>query len=456
MADSGGTSGSPVGGGTPLSGVIHSTRKSNLFPLESWRQSIGYHPWHFWGMSDDNLIKLASACNRAIPNYAWQDADMPSREALRQAIMTAETRLREHLHFSVGKRFVRETLTYPRPRDRRQQFGASVGSEARWLPLQVSENYVQSVGIEAIDYIQADSAVVLSDEDGDTYQDTFTLTASTTVTDPDEIAVYFASADRLNGEPISENYRIAPISVKIDSGTLTIKGPAWILVKPIKYEGLNARSIDPATVGTYATVLDVCRRYCDPTGTTLDTAQAVLVWETSPFPRWAICCDNGVTFADGSADPAAEAYAIARVGIRDGRLGAVYAGNAVYDATTEKWSGANWGLQRQPDRVIIRYQAGVPIDALADVDNGSYLLGKWDKIVSRLACAELNQRQWACDEANQEIYRWQFNLATTGGANGEQYRISEGNLSNPFGTAAGAIYAWNQVKHLGINRAVLL
>lgn len=436
--------------------ATYSTKASNIFPLESWRQQIGYHPWHFWGMKDDNLLKLTSACNRTIPQYAWQAADMPSREALKQAIIAAEARLREHLRFSVGLRFIEETIQYPRPQSNGQQYAASIGTDGRWLPVFATENHVQKMGVETLTAIELNSAVTPSDRDGDGYNDTFTLSVATTVTDPNEIAIYFSSADRKHTtDPVAEEYRVAPVKIEIDSGTLTVTGPMWILVRPVKYEGLQAQGLNPATAGVYATTLDIYRRYCDPTGTTIDTAQAVLIWETEPYPPWAVCCGDGLTFADGSADPSAEAYAIARCVIRDGRLGVIGAGQAAYDATTGLWNGTAWGTYRQPDRIKLRYQAGVAIDALGDVGLHTFEHGAWDTIVARLACAELPQRQWACDDANQEIYRWQFDRARAAGANDEQYRIGDRDLNNPFGTAAGAIYAWNQVKNLAITRAVL-
>ena len=455
MATTGGQSGTPVGGGTPLSSIIYSKEHSNIFPLESWRRSIGYHPWHFWGLADDGLLKLSSKCNRVVPQYAWQASDMPSREAVRLAIISAENLLRQHLRFSVGTRFIDETVSYPRPKDYGKQFSAPIGSDGRWLSVQATENYVKKAGIEAVEMIQAGATVAYSDEDSDDYNDTFTLTAPTTVTDPDQIAVYFAAGDRLDGDPVSEKYRISPIKVTINSGTLTIKGPAWCCVRPIRYEGLNPVGIDPSSSDVFATTLDIARRYCDPTGTTIDDCQAVMIWETTPFPSWACACNGTLTYADGSRDPAALAYAVARVQIREERYGHLTAGHAIYDETNEQWVAKQWGSYRQPDRIRLRYQCGVPIDALSSTTGLPFTQGNWDTTVARLTCAEIPQRQWACDDANSEIYRWQFDRARAQGANDEQYRISDEELNNPFGTAAGAIYAWRQVKNLAVSRAVV-
>jgi hypothetical protein len=47
------------------------------------------------------------------------------------------------------------------------------------------------------------------------------------------------------------------------------------------------------------------------------------------------------------------------------------------------------------------------------------------------------------------LYHWQFDLARTGGADGESYgAISQETVNNPFGTRRGAYYAWQQVGNL--------
>jgi hypothetical protein len=73
----------------------------------------------------------------------------------------------------------------------------------------------------------------------------------------------------------------------------------------------------------------------------------------------------------------------------------------------------------------------------------------WRVTVARLAAAELARPICACDEANREIFRWQFDLARTAGAGDEAYgAIAAGDLDNPFGTRRGHVYAWRQVKQL--------
>lgn len=456
MASSGGTTGTAVSGGTPLSGSTSTYERTNILPLESWRRVVGYHPWHFWGLKNDSLIKPTSACNTIVTQYAWQKADALSRDAIRQGIIAAESRLREYLGYSVGRVFVEETLEFPRPKHYGHQWLAPIDGDGRWLGIRTSEGFLRSIGKETYSVISASAEAVASDADGDGLNDTFTVTLSgVTVENLEEIGVYFLTADRLDGEPVSEKYRIAPVSMTLASGVLTIKGRLYLLVKPVKYEGFGALTgLDPATSGVLASHVAVHRRYASTAGTTTDDAAAVLIWETDPWPSWAYC-DSGLTYADGNTDPAALAYAVARAQIRDARNGLVSVGAASYDATNAQWNAINWNTCRQPDRVLLRYEAGAKLDALENTHQLARIAGNWDQIVARFACAEMPRRQFGCQDATMEIYTWQFDLARSAGSNSEQYRISEGDLSNPFGTDRGAVYAWNRVKNLATVQAFL-
>ena len=244
MTYSGGTSGSAVSGGTPLSGTVDSNDRAPIFPLEAWRKTVGYHPYHFWGVMDTSGLKVTSACNTLLPQYSWQAQDRIARHNISEAILTAESRLRDYLNYSVGRRFVQETLPFPRPRHYGHQYGAHIDADGRWLGLRLSEGYVRNIGCETYSLIEANTAVTYSDSNGDGYTDTFTITFSTTVTNPDELGVYFKQADRNEvgtiGNQISERFRIAPVNIRIASGTATIKGPAWVMVRPLYYEGVTA------------------------------------------------------------------------------------------------------------------------------------------------------------------------------------------------------------------------
>lgn len=430
---------------------------TNILPLDDFRYAISYHPYHFWQLAND-IIPVTSKCNSLVKEYAWQDADAAGRADVRDAIQTAESRLREHLKFNVGVHFVEETVPYPKMKNPRMMRYANVDPRGRRIPVQLPEGEIIAVGKETRLSIDPGSAVVLTDTYGDGVDDTFTLTVNIAGVDVDEdqIAVYFAAADRLDGEAVSEKWRVAPIKVTFSGNTATIIGRSWLIVEPVRYQGVTASPIDPNVNGNFVSTLAVFKRYSDPDGTTVDNSQAVLIWEShaglgcSSLPNFATCC-SGLTFATGESDPYAEGFAIARAGIRNAKLGYVTPGEVVLndDGT---WSEISWSGCREPDKVLVRYQAGIEYDNNGSLQNGS----SWKTIISRLAAAELMRPICGCDQANQELYRWQFDLARAAGANDEQYQISEEDLNNPLGlTRQGAVYAWKQIKNLRQTRAYL-
>jgi hypothetical protein len=92
--------------------------------------------------------------------------------------------------------------------------------------------------------------------------------------------------------------------------------------------------------------------------------------------------------------------------------------------------------------LIVRYKAGYPL-------SGGEMDKRWQTAVTRFAAAELARPICACDNANRELYRWQFDVARTGGSNDESYQATTmEDLANPFGTRRGHLYAWKFVKSM--------
>lgn len=409
-----------------------------LLPLDNFRSILGFHPAHFWGVAGENeLTAIRSNCPCLVRQYAWQLSDAVGRHEIAQAIETAEARLREWLGYSVAPRYTVETLAWPSPWP----------GDGRWQTVQLSEGYVQAAGIESLAAIGAAAVVAYSDVDGDGLDETFTISAATTVTDVKEIAVYFAAADRFDGpdftDDVGDRWRIQPISITIAGGTVTVKGSKWLLVKPILHEGftnVGANGLEPTTVGNFVTTLDIYRRTTGADGTTAATSQGVIVWETEPHYS---CCGNvseSSAYSGSPYDPAAVAQAVARVGIRDSEHGIVAPAEASYNTTTGIWSALDWTVCAWPDRVTVRTLSGYPLDA------DGQMARQWRTIVARLAAAELARPVCGCEEANRELYYWQFDLSRTGAS--DELFAAPADLDNPFGSRRGHLYAWRQVKNL--------
>lgn len=421
-------------------------------PLESFRQIIGHNPWWFWGMSDNSEALRPGAqpglqgCRGVIKEFSWQDRDYAGRQDIREAILRAEDMLATQLRYYPAPRYIEEEISWPEYYDRRYIRNGPFGSDSRWLSIDVSTGWVQACGVEARSSIALNQAVVYTDTDSDGYVDLATIGPfATTITDPREIAVYFVSSNWYGYDSsLSERWRIAPLNISISGGFATIKGPAWIFIKPILLSGLNNQDIDPLAVSSpLASTVDVYRRYTDGSSTDVNTSQGVIIWETRPSHGWWCVCNtcSASGYAGSPYDPAATARAVARVGIRDSKLGTVTPSESQYNSTDGIWSSINWWVCDQPDRVIVRYLAGYPLDPDGQMNH------KFRSIVAKLAAAELARPTSGCAEANRQLYYWQQDLSKTGNDK-DLYATSADILDNPFGSRRGQVSAWKETVHL--------
>jgi len=415
----------------------------SILPLETWRKIIGYAPWSFWGFADNEIVPLTSACNDVVQKYAWQDTDAAGRYDILQAIEQAEARLTGYMRYAPAPHYIVEEHPFPRFPDERFDRLGYVDASGRWPSVQMNEGHIQKVGVLTRTLLDTD-AVVYSDPDGDGLDELATITTAVTFTDTTQVAVYVPAADRLNSDDVSEDYRIQPVKVSITGGVATIRINAWLMAKPILYEGVDRVVIDPTDSANFLSTVEVYRLYIDPTGITADTAQAKLTWETRPHPYWCVCgCNTNIFTPSNSLDPAAEGYAMARVALRQPELGIVALGQATYNSTTDQFvQTVNWQSCRPPDKVTIRAWAGKPlVNGEMDV--------RMQRVVAYFATAELARPICACQDANRQIYHWQFDLARTGGADGEQYgAISADDLNCPYGTRRGHVYAWKETRDM--------
>ena len=419
---------------------------TNLLPLDTWRAAMGFNPWHFW-QAANTTVPVTSSCDPLVYEHGYQATDAASREEIREAIINAEAMLIGEVGYSPLARYTEWVLPWPRNVDASYIRYAPIDATWRWISVTPPEGEIQELGLESRTLLCTATTtgnlvtglITYSDADGDGIQETFTITFTTTVTDADLIAVYVAAADRLDSAPVSERWRINPVTASISAGTLTVTGRRWLLVRPILYEGFTQATIDPATAGSFVTSLEVYTRETSQSGTTTDTSEAVLIWETRPCPAW-WCCGGTPTYtpANSAFDPGAVAQAVARGQVRDRGAGIVTVAGAFYNTTSGVWGTTPFDTGTEPDRVRVRALAGVPPE-------GQQMARKWATIVARLAAAELARPVCGCDNANREVYRWQFDLARSAGANDEQYQISAQQLDNPFGTRRGHVYAWQQV-----------
>jgi len=399
--------------------------------LQDWFRQFQFHPWHSNQLTNQQ-IKLTSIANSLVYEYGWQNANRAGRYDIRQAIRQSTDLFSQYAGYYPTHHFVEKYLPWPTMGDYRLWNYTSSNMYGEWLGHQLPEGYVHQLGYEHIQGTSTEN-ITYSDLDNDGIFETATVQYTVpTGCREDEIYVQFLDADILYQSEDSVT-NIKPRSVTISAGTATIIIDTWALVIPLKYTLPNPPSFDPSILppngaSPFVSQVKVSRRFCDPSGTTLETAQAVLIWETTPYPVWALPW----TFPQPTVDPSVMYYAIARGNVRDSINGIVYVGESVYDVTKQTWSGlANFSQCRPPDKVLVRYLAGQQSTAM-------------DITIGRLTAAELNRPICAAEDANRQLANWQFDVARTG-ASDELY-AQPNDFGNPIGSRRGHIYAWRIIQ----------
>jgi hypothetical protein len=413
-----------------------STHDFPLLPLDLWRQEIGYNPWHFWGMAN-TTIPLASKGAGLVYEYAWQNADACGRDDIRKAIINAENIFLDNVHYWPAPEYREDVLPWPRLSNQRQMRTGRIDIRYGWMPVTLKEGMIRNVGVETLTAIQLAAPVTFYDHDGDGIKEDFDLTVATSVTDIEEIAVYFATADRpFEDNGLSARWRVEPLTVTISLGSAHIKGKRWLVAKPSLYEEKSNYPIDPLDDTKFVTTLDVYRRWTNRDGVTAADSQASIIWESRPAYL------NAPTIT-GSSDPSSIGIVAARVGVRDSENGIITPAEALYDAATGNWYHVDQ-LINEPDRIQIRYLAGLELD-----DKG-WMQRAMRTLIARLAAAESPRQTAGAEVSNRSLAYWQFDVSRVN--NTEEYQISPESLNNPLGTRRGHIYAWQQM--IGLARTV--
>lgn len=413
-------------------------------PLDIWRAEIGLNPWFFWGMAHNQYMPLNEHCSPLTFEYAWQGSDAAGRDDLRRAIERAEQMLLSYVGYRPAPAYTEQTVDWTRYHQIDQVRYANQDASGRRVAIPLPEGYVQALGVEQLTLIGTATVgggtLVYSDAFSTGFQDTFTITLPTTVTDPSQIAVYFAAADRLDGQAVGDRWRIEPLLVSISGGNVTIKGRKWLLVRPVLYEAPRPAGLDPTLTTTFVTSLEVYQRTTNQDGNSVTTSQALLIYESNDCGTcWGPCWS-------ASSDPGTVGTVIARAGIRSSVLGLVTPGAAVYDSSASTWSSAWCCGYCDPDRVKVRYLAGYPLE-------DGQMARQWQSVVVKLASAELKRRICACRDTNERLHDLQQDLSLASTTT-ERYQVSQRDLDNPFGTRRGHIAAWKEAQRHILTRGI--
>lgn len=383
--------------------------------LDRFAQIMGANPLHFNGIYTD-LQPVRSGCDDMWLQYDWQDVQHVSRESLAEAIKDAEDQIANYVGYNLLPTWeIDERHNTEVPGDP-TLISSGYNIQGRYKTIRTDKYHVISGGQRAKTVIEAAAAIVRSDADGDGYNELCTITVATTVTDANEIRVYYP------GESGADEWEIRPLkSVSISGGNATITFNIWQIPDPDLLEALDATGINGDTAANFITTADVYRVYNDP------ETQVQFLWE--PFPN--CTCDTGTCTVCQHATQYGCLIA------RDYRLGRFTYSPATYSdgAFTESY----FSECRDPDQLRLWYQSGWQ-DKKQDRP-WQQLDPFWEKAIAYFAIALLDREICECEPLIVFWQNWQKDLSKV---DATSYTKSFRDLDNPFGSWQGAVYAWKR------------
>jgi len=388
--------------------------------LDEWSEIIGLNPLHFNSLHSDLFDN--NACGSVWFQYAWQNADRVGRDDLAMVIQEAEMEISQECGYNLIPDWtIEERLPYTQPIVPGVYNAYGTNPRGMFKSVELRKGHVICGGMRAKTLVGLRScAVVRSDPNGDTYPELCTVTAVTTVTDPNEIHIYYTGHDG------DDAWEIRPINVVISAGVATITFKSWQIVDEHTITDMPGAAVDGDDVANYETAVDVYRVYNDP------ATQVQFLWENSPDMS---CCSTCTACLLGSAAGCFH--------LRDPRLGIAVPAPATWDAATETFTTGEWTECREPDQVRFWYYSGYQ-----DKNINRYnvrMAPYWKYAVAYFAASKLERPVCGCSNVNQFIDRWRANAMVNSEQSGVTINITPDQLANRLGATMGAIYAWKQI-----------
>lgn len=396
-------------------------------PLDRFAQIIGLNPLHFNGFSSSRFPN--TVCGELTFQSAWQHSDRVGRDDIAMAIQSAEIELSQYLGFNLLPDWVsEERLDFPRPGNPEMYGIYGVNPRGLGKSVELKKGHIVSGGFKVSSQISAGLAVVRSDSDGDGYSETCTVTFATTLTNANEIRLYYP------GKAGADAWEIRPITVNITAGVAMITFKAWQIPVWESMTVLDVSALDADNVANYETTVDAYRVYNDP------SVQVQFLWENNLYGYNPVgCCGSCIACQLGTQ------YGCFH--FRDQRLGMVVPGPGTWDATTQEFNVAEWSACREPDQVKFWYYSGwVDLNIARPYVN---LSPRWEYAIAYFAAGKLDRPVCGCSNVNQFIDKWRRDAAFSSMEDGG-FKVTAEQASNKLGTTMGALYAYRQSNLPGV------
>lgn len=369
--------------------------------LDKFADILQIHPLHF------NQVQYqdAAMCGSPILQYGWQSADRTSREGIARAIADAENRIENYLGFPLAKRWITEEHTFTTQ--------ASL--------VQTYKKFARFGGVRASSLVSAAETIVYTDEELDGYDETATITFTTSVTEPTELHIYYPAKDG------SEEYEIRNTKVTIENGTATIKfRREQCLLEKFLTPLIEVRAQDAQTDANFLEEVDVYRVYNDP---------SVQV----EFMTYGMCAACG-----GDGCQACSYY------LQTGCLRVVDPRNGLCAVTSGEWntdtlSFNNSYMCSNPNKVRLHYYAGLGMTP------------EWERAVAYYALTLLDRPICDCSHLSGIGNIWKEDLALMEGFGGgvRKSPMADTIKACPLGTSRAAINAWRLIQTDAVAEAAI-
>lgn len=402
--------------------IAQRTQPYTLLPLDRFARIIQYSPLLFHGVEIADL-QPPSSCSDPVLQYTWQprSGGRPGREEFAYAIQQAEETIERALKFSpVPRWYVDDQVRPPR------RPPTLVWAAPSTLVVKASSFHLIQGGVETWSLIEANASIVYDDRDGDGYKEYATVVVTTSVTDVDEISVYYPATSH---EP---SWEVRPIKVTISGGMAVIEFHRHLVVAEELIERLDAAAVNGLVDSNFLETVDVYRRYNS------QSQMAQAEWTSG-------LCEVGPT-------PSVQTGYLTRV---DDLNGIVRVYPATYDVAADTWTNDYCPCWGYADRVRLWYRAGYRDQRLARPMHEMH--PELERAISYLALSYMDREVLSCEQLHNLQDHWRHDLAESSSSpsQSKSYKVDSGMLRNPFGTTRAAVYAWRVIQRLQVGEAVL-
>ena len=393
---------------------------------------MGLDPIHF-AQGFSILRPLGNACEDIWFQYDWQDGDKVSRDQIARHIADAERDIADACSYWPAPTWVEdERHPYIAPADV-AKVGKGYGTRGLFKTIQLDRGYLISGGVRATDLLGTESYTT-EDADGDGYDEWAIFTVTVTddqaaALDTCEVHAFFkvydaADADNTRTDPSStgadETWRIRPIRTTLSGTTLTIRIYRWDLFRPNLQDTLSAEQIDADDVDNYVDEVTFYRVYNDPSD------QVLFGWA------------NEVSGCDSPA--CAWATQTGCLKVSNTRNAQATVQPSTWDADDEEFDRACWSESTEPQLVWINYYAGYRPEGTLPCD---LLDNWWARTIAWLATARMDIKLCTCSNVSETVDWLRMDARVT--VPGRAITVTPDDISNPFGSRRGEIWAWRRV-----------